>query len=138
MAAGNLYLLLKKVAGEFDYFHAVKQRGIDGREGVGRGDEQDFRQIVVKVDVIVVEGGVLFRVEDLEQCRSGVALVVASEFVDFVKQEHGVCDAGFLHGLDYAAGHCADVGAPVSAYFSLVMYATERHALVFAAHGFGH
>ena len=66
---GDLLLFLLAIAGEPEDFHAIEQRGRDDVEGVGRGDEEDLRQVERHVEVVVAEGRVLGRVEDLEQGR---------------------------------------------------------------------
>src|SRR5690349_23811086 len=48
-------------------FHAVPQRRRDRIEDVRGGDEHHARQIERDVEVVVLEGVVLLRVEDLEQ-----------------------------------------------------------------------
>ena len=64
----NLHLLLGDISAEFNDFHSVEQRPRNGVEVVGRGDEHHVREVVVDVEVVVVEGIVLLRVEDLEEC----------------------------------------------------------------------
>ena len=66
---GDLDLLLLGVAGELQHFHAVAQRLRDGVEHVRRADEHDVRQVVLDVEVVIEEGVVLFRIQDLEERR---------------------------------------------------------------------
>ena len=97
-----------------------------------------MREVVVEVEVVVVEGLVLFGVEYFEQCRCGVAVVAhAVDFVNFIEDEDGVAESGFLDVLDDAAGHGADVGAAVASDFGFVVEAAECHADILAVHGRG-
>ena len=77
-------------------------------------------QIERHVQVVIGERVVLRGVEDLEQRARRIALERHAELVDLVEQEHGVLRAGLLHPLDDAAGHRADVRAPVTADVGLV------------------
>ena len=138
MAAGNFFLLLREIAFHFDYLHAVKQRCGNGLQTVGRGDEEHVGKVVVEVEEVVVKGGVLLGVEHFEQGALRVAVDVAvGHLVNLVEHKHGVVRAGFDEAFHDASGHCADVGAAVSAYLRLVVNAAERHAHVFAPNGLG-
>jgi hypothetical protein len=64
------------------------------RQRVGGGDEHHVGQVVVEVEVVIVEGAVLLRVEHLEQRRRGVAAEVGRHLVDLVEEEDGVVRAG--------------------------------------------
>jgi hypothetical protein len=67
--AGDFELFLLGVALQAEHFHAVLQRGRDGVHDVGRGDEEHLREVVVDVEVVILEGGVLLGVEDFKQRR---------------------------------------------------------------------
>jgi len=69
VALGDLQLLLAGVARNLQHLHAVEQRGRDGFERVGRGNEYDGRQVEVDFEVVVGERVVLLGVEDLKQGR---------------------------------------------------------------------
>ena len=64
---GDFYLFLSEVAADLNQFHSVEEWSGDGADVVGRCDEHHLREVVVEVNVVVVEGIVLFRVEHLEQ-----------------------------------------------------------------------
>ena len=87
-----------------------------------------WRQVVVDLQVVVVEGRVLFRVQHLQQGAGRIAAPVGAHLVDLVEQEEGVGGLGLLHRLDDLAGHRADVGAPVAADLGLVAHAAQRQA----------
>ena len=59
-------------------------------ELVGGGDEEHAREVDRDLEVVVAEGVVLRRVEDLEQRRRGIALDADRDLVDLVEHQHGV------------------------------------------------
>ncbi len=118
-------------------FHAVLQRAGDGVEDVRRGHEEHLREVVLDIEVVVLEVGVLFGVEHLEQGRGGIAAEVRGHLVHLVQHKDGVLGAGLLHGLNDLAGQRADVGAPVAADLGFVAHAAQRHAHKLAAGGLG-
>ena len=91
MTLGNLVLLLCDITANLNHFHTVEQRTGDSRQVIRSGNEQHLRQVVVHVEVVVVEGVVLFRVEYLEQGRSGIAIMChLRHLVDFIENKHGI------------------------------------------------
>ena len=72
----DLELLFGDIARDLDELHTVTQSLRDGGDIVRRSDEEDLREVVVDVEVVIVEGSVLLGVEDFEQGRGRVALVV--------------------------------------------------------------
>jgi hypothetical protein len=86
----------------------------------------NLRKIVIYVKVVILERGVLLRVENLKQRRCGIAAEVRSHLVHFVEQEDGVLGARALHMLDDLTRQRADVGAAMAANLSFVAHATER------------
>ena len=77
---------------------------------------------------MVVEGGVLLRVEHLEQGGRRVAPEVHRHLVDLVEQEQRIAHADPAEVLHDLAGHRADVGPAVAANLGLVAHTAERHA----------
>ena len=136
-ALADLDLLLLGVAGQVDDLHPVAEGRRDRVEQVGRGDEQDLAEVERHLEVVVLEGVVLLRVEDLEQGRARVAPEVHADLVDLVEHEHRVVGAGGLDALDDPTGQRADVGAPVAADLGLVVDAAEAHPHELAAHRLG-
>ena len=86
-----------------------------------------------QVEVVVAEGVVLRRVEDLEHRARRVAAEVGAHLVDLVDHEHRVARAGVAQRADDRAGHRADVGAAVAADLGLVADAADRDPLELAA-----
>ena len=90
IALGNLQFFRLGVAGQFDDFQPVAQRGMNRLEPVGRGDEQHARQIERQIEVMVGERVVLRRVEHFEQRRRRVAAKIRADLVQFVEQDDRV------------------------------------------------
>ena len=130
----DLDLLLLGVAGQLDDLHPVAQGGRDRVEQVAGRDEQHLAQVERHLEVVVLEGVVLLRVEDLEQGRARVAPEVHADLVDLVEHEDRVVRAGRLDVLDDPAGQGADVGPAVAADLRLVVDAAEAHPDELAAH----
>ena len=137
VAAGDVALLLERVAGQFDRLHPVQQRPRDRVEHVGGGDEDDVGEVELEVEVVVAEGVVLGRVEHLEHRRGGVAAEVGAHLVDLVDHEDGVAGAGVAQGADDRPRQGADVGAAVAADLGLVADAADRDPLELAAQRLG-
>jgi hypothetical protein len=70
VALGDLDLLVLGVAGDADDLHAVHQ-GLRHVQAVGRGDEHHVRKVEIDFQIMVVEGGVLFRVQHFQQSEDG-------------------------------------------------------------------
>ena len=125
---GDADLLFVRVAGEHQHFHPVAQRPRDGVERVAGGDEEHLRQVERHAEIVVDEGVVLRRVQDLEQRRGRIAAPVGPDLVDLVEHEHGILLLGAPQPLDDAPGERADVGAAMAADLRLVAHAAQRHA----------
>ena len=121
-------LLVLGVAVDADDLEAVEQSLGDLLGDVRRGDEEHLGEVDLEVEVVVAEGRVLRRVEDLEQRGRRIAAPVGAELVDLVEQDHRVHGAGVAQGPHEAARERADVGAPVTADLGLVADAAEAHA----------
>ncbi len=134
---GDFELFLLGVALQLQNLHAVLQGRRDGMQHVGRGHEQHLRKIVIDVEIVILEAGVLLRVKHLKQGRGRVATEVRGDLVNLVEQEDRVLGAGALHVLNDLPRQCADVGAAMAANLGLVPHAAERQAHELAAGGLG-
>jgi len=76
---------------------------------------------------VVAEGAVLLRIQNLKHGRSRVAPEIAGHFIYFVQQEKRINRARLAHMIDYFTGQRTDICAPVTADFSLVPNAAQRH-----------
>ena len=81
---GYRRLLLRKVSAHLYHLHPVPECRLDGGRGVGRRDEQHVGEVVVYVQIVVMERGVLLRVERLQQCGRRVPLEIAADLVYLV------------------------------------------------------
>ena len=109
----------------------------NGVQHVRRGDEQHLRQVVLHVEIVVLEGGVLLRVQHLQQRRRRIAAEVRGHLVDLIQHEDRVLRSGLLHRLDNLSRQRADVGAAMAANLGLVAHAAQRHAHELAARRLG-
>ena len=111
--------------------HAVQQGARNGIQRVGRGDEQHAGKVERQIDIMVLEGHVLLRVQRFQQRgagRRGNRL----PFLSTSSKSKGVRTFGRDNGADNFAGHGANIGAAVAANFGLVTHAAQRHARIFA------
>ena len=97
-------------------------------DGVGCGYKHDLREVVVKVQIVIVECTVLFRVQNLQKGRGRVSPEVVAHLVYFVQEEHRVIGLGLFQGLDYLSRKCSYVCSPVSPDFSLITHSTKRNS----------
>src|ERR1700691_2324933 len=137
VAPRDLDLFVLGVAGNADDLHAVHQR-LRHAQRVGRGDEHHVRQIVIDLEIMVVEGSVLLGIEHFQQRRRRIAAPIGAELVHLIQQEERVRCLRLLHALNDLAGHGTDIGSAVTADFSLVAHAAQRHAHETAPGGPGH
>jgi hypothetical protein len=63
----DLDLLGVGVAGKLEHLHPVAERGRDGVQGVGGGQEEHLREVESHAQVVVHEAVVLGRVQHLQQ-----------------------------------------------------------------------
>ena len=122
MFFGDVHLLVFGVTGEIDHFHTVKKRRRNV-VAVAGGHKHDVRQIKVQIEVVILEGAVLFRIEHFKQRRRRVTAVVAPELVDFIQQEQGIPHPRLCDRLNHFTRHGADVGAAVTADFAFIVHA---------------
>src|SRR5262249_9102926 len=125
VALGDLKLFLLRVASELNDLHAVAQGRRNRVEHVCGGDEQDTTQVKGLRDVVVAEGGILLRVENLEQRRCRVAARAARYLVDLIQHAYRVACAGLAQALHDIAGQGSDIGPPVATDLGFVVHAAQ-------------
>src|SRR3546814_2863902 len=86
VALCDLDLFILGISGQADDLHAVQQR-LRHVERVRRRHEHHVRQVVVDLQIVIVELGVLLRVQHLEQRRRRIATEILPKLVDLVQQE---------------------------------------------------
>ena len=121
--AGNLQFLLVGVTGKLDDLHPIRQGRRHRVQQIRGANKQDIGKIERQIQVMIAEGMILFRVQDLEQRRRRIAAKVRADFVDLIEHEHGIVRPGLFDPLDDAAGKRPHVGAPVAAHFRFVAHA---------------
>ena len=84
-----------------------------------------------------MESAILLWIQDFEHGARRVAVVVATEFVDFVQYEKRVGCTGLFQVLQNASGHGSDVCFAVPADFRFIAQPTQAHPHVFTAKGLG-
>ena len=126
MTPRNLDLFILGVTGNPDDLHPIHQRRRHPQR-VRRGHEHHIGQVVINFQVMVVEGRILLRVQDLQQRRGRVTPPVGAKLVDFIQQEQRIGRLGLLHALNHLAGHGTDIGPPVATDFRFVPDTAKRH-----------
>jgi len=137
IALGDVELFLHRVAHQLDDLQAVPQGRRDRVEDVGGGDEHHVGKIEGKIQIMVHEGEILGRVQDLQEGRGGIAAKIAAQFVDFVEHEHRIIGFRPADALDDPAGQSADVSAAVPPDLRLVPDAAQGDADELSAQGAG-
>ena len=132
MLLRDLKLFLGGISGELNHLHAVQERGRDRIRRIGRTDEHDVGKVIRHIHVVIREGVILLRIEDLEKCAGRIAVVALGELVDLVEHHDRIGDAALLDAVHDAAGHRADVGSAVAADIRLIPHAAEAHTDIFA------
>mmetsp|Transcript_100966 Transcript_100966/g.324135 ORF Transcript_100966/g.324135 Transcript_100966/m.324135 type:complete len:342 (+) Transcript_100966:976-2001(+) len=127
--------LLQGVAGKLNHLHSVEQRPVDQGRVVRRADEEHPREVEGRVEVVVLEGAVLLRIQHLQQGRLRVEHGVLCHLIDLVQQDHGVVGTQRLHRLDDGARHAADVGSPVAPDLGFVLHASQSDPVELPAQG---
>ena len=137
IALGDFEFLPVAVTRQRNYVHAIPQRRRNRAELVGGRNKQDFRKIERQIEVMISEGVILFRVENLEQCRRRIAAVISAQLVDLVEHHHGIVDARAANRLNHAARHRAHVSAAMAAQFGFITHAAQAEPLKMAVHRAG-
>ena len=114
MPFGDLEFFLVSIAGQLNDVHTVQQRPRDHTGVVGRGDKQYVAQVKGKIDIMILEGIVLLRIQHLQQRRGRITLVIRAQLINFIQQNQGVSSARLVNGGNDPAGHGAYVGPSVS------------------------
>ena len=113
------------VARQLDDLHPVAQRLRNWIHPVGRGDEQNLREIERHVEIVVAERAVLLRVQHLHQRRRRIAAEIASEFIHFVEHEDRIVRLRAAQALNDLARQRADVRPAMAANLGFVVHAAE-------------
>ena len=129
VAPADLNLFLLGVSGKPDYFHSVPQRRMNSVQHIGGGHEHDMGQIEWNTEIVIAERIVLLWIKDFEQCGRRIASEIGPHLVDLVEHYQWIVGARLLNCLDYASGHGAYIGAPMTAYFGFVVQSAKAQPL---------
>src|SRR5262245_35129925 len=102
------------------------------------GDEENARKIEGNVEIVVRKGGILSRIENLEQSGGRVPTEIGTDLVNFVQKDHRIVAFDTPQALNNSAGKRADVGATVTPNFGFVTHAAECDADEFSTERVGH
>jgi hypothetical protein len=94
-------------------------------------------EIVINIEIMIIEGVILLRIEHFEQGCRGIAAKIDTHLVDFIQAEHRIDNTSLLHRQDDLTRHGADIGATVTSNLGLVTDAAQRQADKLTAHGAG-
>ena len=134
MTTRNFFFLFGQIAFHFNQFHSVEQRPGNRVQIVCRGNEQHLRQIIVKVQEVIVERVVLLGVKHFQQGRLRVAIVIIlRNLVDFIQNEHWIVCLGFDETFDDAARHRPDIRAAVAANLGFIVNTSQGYSDIFPA-----
>src|ERR1700682_3947659 len=123
---GDMHLLVFRIAGKADDLHPIAQGRNDRVHDIRGRDEEDVREVIGDLQVMIREIPVLLRVEDLEQGGRWITAPVGANLVDLIEHEHRVARARHFHLLENPSGHGADVGATMTPDLGLVVDAAQR------------
>ena len=104
-------------------FQAVLQRGRNRVQHIRRRNEKHLRQIVINVEIMIAERGILFRVENFQKRGGRIAAKILAELINFVKQNHRIIRSGAFHQLHDLSRQRADISAAMPANLGFVVNA---------------
>ncbi len=93
---GDLGLLRFGITGNPDDLHPVLKGRRNGIEGICSGDEENLGKIVVHIQIVIIKGMILLRVEHLEEGRRRIPSKIGAHLVHFIEQKTGLFDPAFL------------------------------------------
>src|SRR5262247_1377111 len=89
---------------------------------------------------MILEGGVLFRIQHFKQCSRRITAEVHAHFVDFIEQENRINRSSLLDHLNNLPGKCADIRPAMAANLRLITNTAQSqpHKLAACSAGDGH
>src|SRR4030042_5392279 len=109
-----------------DHLHPIQQGRGNGREGIGRSNEEDMGEIEGHIEIMIRKGKILFRIEGLEKRGRRAPSHIRTHFIHFVEHEHRVESFGPSDLLNDPAGKGSHIGSPVSPNLRFVSYPSQR------------
>ena len=130
---GDIQFLQFGITGQSDNLHPVLQSNRDIIKSVRRSDKKYFREIIVKIEVMVTKGEILFRIQNLQKGCRRITAKIGAHLVHLIQTEDRVVRLRLLQILDDLPGQGADIGSPVPPYFSLIPHPAQRETNKIAA-----
>ena len=96
----DAYFLLIGITGKAEHFHSIEQWLWNGVQDIGGTDKKDIGKVVIDFQIMVVEIGVLFRIQNLQQSGGGVSSKIGIHFVDLIEHENRVVDTSLFDALN--------------------------------------
>ena len=137
MALGNFDLFILGVTRDTNDFHTVKQRLLH-TQAVGRGHKHHIRKIIIDLQIVIVKGRILFRIENFQQGRSRIAAEIRTHFFNLIEKEQRVRIFRLFHALNNLARHGTDISPAMTTNFGFVPNPAKRHAHKRAPGRIGH
>ena len=123
---GDFLLFFLCVPGDTQYLHSVLHGLGDCMKDICGRYEHDLGQIVVHIEIVIVEGRVLFRIEDFQQCGSRISPEIHRHLVYFIQQEDRVHGAGLFDHLNDLTRQGSDIRSAVSPDLGFIPDPTQR------------
>ena len=133
----NLQFFLIGIAGQFDYFHTIKQRPRNSGSVISRRYKENMGQVKRDLQKMIPESGILLRVQHFKQGCCRVTPIVGSEFVNFIEHNKRIARPCLYNGTDNPAGHGTDIGLPMSPDIRLIVHTAERNPHQLTVRSFG-
>ncbi len=96
MTLGDFRFFFNGIAVHFDNFEPVAQGGLYSVERIACGDEHNLAQVIIEVDIIVVEGMILFGIKHFQQRTGRISVKALSGFVNLVQHKKRIRGAGLF------------------------------------------
>ena len=121
-------LLFIGIRTKLNDLHTVQQRSGHRIQRIRRGNEENIRQVIGNLQIMVPISVVLLRIQHLQQRCAGITAVVRTHLVDLVQQEQRIGAACLGHGSHNAAGHGAHIGLTVTTDVRFVVNTAEGNS----------
>ena len=128
----DLEFLLMGIASQCDHVHTVRQRFRYCAIIVCRCDKHDIAQIKRHIDIMIVKGGVLLGIQNLQKRGGRVTAEIVAELVNLVQQKQRVLCPRLLDGRNDTSRHGAHIRLTVAHDVGFIPHAAEGDAHIFA------
>ena len=129
-------MLRRRIAGQFDHLHAVKQRLRDRIPGIGRTDKEYMGQIIGQIDIMVFKCCILLRIQYFQKGRGRIPVKAGLQLVHLIEHHNRIHGPGSLDPVHDAPRQSSYIGSPVSPDLRLIPDAAQGNAHVLAPERF--